>query len=294
MWVFNCLFVVLGQILVTVGLEVRVSKMPQTIIRGETALLQCAFNVTGDEPLDHITIQWLHMGSNALVHSYYYGSDQLKLQSAQYSGRTSLFPDQFKHGNISLKLQGVRPSDAGQYKCHVSTLMESDEGTLSVQFAAYYTEPNLMIRHNPPSIILSFESEGYPKADVLWYSGEEKLEPVLSETVYQQTTDNLYLLKSIMARNNTSLSEKYTFVLRNDAVKQTILRPVHLLGIAYPLQNQEASSLYVVIMAVSLIALVALLVIIALNIMLSRRRNLQDSQRLKERMDVINGILLSQ
>uniref|UniRef100_A0A4W3J016 Ig-like domain-containing protein n=1 Tax=Callorhinchus milii TaxID=7868 RepID=A0A4W3J016_CALMI len=267
------------------GLEVRVSKMPQTIIRGETALLQCAFNVTGDEPLDHITIQWLHMGSNALVHSYYYGSDQLKLQSAQYSGRTSLFPDQFKHGNISLKLQGVRPSDAGQYKCHVSTLMET-----------YYTEPNLMIRHNPPSIILSFESEGYPKADVLWYSGEEKLEPVLSETVYQQTTDNLYLLKSIMARNNTSLSEKYTFVLRNDAVKQTILRPVHLLGIGKALNfiYLGASSLYVVIMAVSLIALVALLVIIALNIMLSRRRNLQDSQRLKERMDVINGILLSQ
>ena len=40
----------------------------------------------------------------------------------QYMNRTSLFPDQLAHGNMSLKLSSVIHSDKGAYKCFAPQL----------------------------------------------------------------------------------------------------------------------------------------------------------------------------
>uniref|UniRef100_A0A3B4X7I4 Ig-like domain-containing protein n=1 Tax=Seriola lalandi dorsalis TaxID=1841481 RepID=A0A3B4X7I4_SERLL len=40
-------------------------------------------------------------------------------KNPSYLGRTSLFTDELKHGNISLKLSRVKPADQGRYKCFI-------------------------------------------------------------------------------------------------------------------------------------------------------------------------------
>lgn len=51
--------------------------------------------------------------------------DGMELQSKahpSYRGRTSLFTDELKHGNVSLKLSTVKISDGGNYRCFIPGL----------------------------------------------------------------------------------------------------------------------------------------------------------------------------
>ncbi|XP_071227506.1 butyrophilin subfamily 1 member A1-like isoform X1 [Salvelinus alpinus] len=56
------------------------------------------------------------------VHLYRDRSDDNVLQNPSYSGRTSLFSEELKNGNVSLKLTNVKHSDAGNYTCYIPTL----------------------------------------------------------------------------------------------------------------------------------------------------------------------------
>ncbi|XP_020362760.1 butyrophilin subfamily 1 member A1 isoform X1 [Oncorhynchus kisutch] len=56
------------------------------------------------------------------VHLYRDRSDDNVIQYPSYSGRTSLFREELKNGNVSLKLTNVKLSDAGNYTCYIPTL----------------------------------------------------------------------------------------------------------------------------------------------------------------------------
>ena len=43
-------------------------------------------------------------------------------QNNDYEGRTSLFIDRLKHGDVSLKLSKVKISDEGTYRCYIPDL----------------------------------------------------------------------------------------------------------------------------------------------------------------------------
>lgn len=51
------------------------------------------------------------------VHFFNYGKDSLKNQHKKFQGRTSLFLDQMKYGNFSLKLSNVQLEDDAEYSC---------------------------------------------------------------------------------------------------------------------------------------------------------------------------------
>lgn len=55
------------------------------------------------------------------VHLYRDHSDDYALQNPSYTGRTSLFHEELKNGNVSLKLTNVKRSDAGNYTCYIPT-----------------------------------------------------------------------------------------------------------------------------------------------------------------------------
>uniref|UniRef100_UPI00398F6CCB CD276 antigen-like isoform X1 n=2 Tax=Pristiophorus japonicus TaxID=55135 RepID=UPI00398F6CCB len=204
--------------------KVHTPKVPVTAVHGQYTVLRCSFTTLGESSLQMLIISWQRAETEELVYSYYYGKEQLSRQSPQYSGRTSLFPEEFKRGNASVKLDQVRPEDAGQYKCFVSNAQGSGEGIVSLIFAAYYTEPDFFIQVTPFGTVFRFESQGYPPATISWYNEENEDISTLSETSYQQSGDGLYSLHSILEIHDSNRSSNYTFSLRNDVLHQSISR----------------------------------------------------------------------
>lgn len=82
---------------------------------GETVILPCTATSPGELILSNSMLYW-QIGS-VVVHFSYNGQDSPDYQNQHYRGRTSLFWDQMKHGNFSLKLSNVQLQDTAVYNC---------------------------------------------------------------------------------------------------------------------------------------------------------------------------------
>lgn len=77
-----------------------------------------------------IVIRWAKVGVARLVHEFREGKDQLQEQDVVFQGRTVVFADQVIGGNASLELREVQLSDAGTYRCSVTTSRGSGAAVL--------------------------------------------------------------------------------------------------------------------------------------------------------------------
>ncbi|KAM6894292.1 tumor necrosis factor receptor superfamily member 14-like [Lycodopsis pacificus] len=66
------------------------------------------------------------------VHCYQSNRVEEDLQVDSYVSRTSLFTDDLKHGNVSLKIKKVKLSDGGIYRCDVPQLASASKSILVV------------------------------------------------------------------------------------------------------------------------------------------------------------------
>ncbi|XP_048414089.1 CD276 antigen-like [Stegostoma tigrinum] len=252
-----------GRLALSKGFKVLMPKEQVIAILNQVVMLECNFTVTEEPPLKNIVINWQLANTNQVVHSYYYGRDQLKKQNPNYFGITSLFPEEFKRGNASLRLEGVKLKHSGKYQCYVSNASGSGEGIITVVLAAFYSEPRLIIKQKSSSTSLMFESSGYPKADISWYFGDNKDASVLSNTSYWQDADGLYTVQSTMEINKIENNSTYTFVLRNAVVNQTILRTFTLKAEEYGTSmSKSASTLLLITIAGSVLIIMALAILL--------------------------------
>ncbi|NXS32825.1 MOG protein, partial [Pomatostomus ruficeps] len=82
---------------------------------GETVVLPCTTSPPGELSLNRFKLYW-QIGKK-IVHFFQNGQDSLKDQDQNFSNRTSLFLDQMKHGNLSLKITNVQLLDDAEYTC---------------------------------------------------------------------------------------------------------------------------------------------------------------------------------
>ena len=85
---------------------------------GEDAVLPCSITHPGVDDGD-LAVHWTRadLPSDQYVHYWWAGHMNAENQSPSYKGRTSLFKDEVKKGNMSLKLSRVKSSDEGNYTC---------------------------------------------------------------------------------------------------------------------------------------------------------------------------------
>ncbi|KAM7066145.1 myelin-oligodendrocyte glycoprotein-like [Acridotheres tristis] len=83
---------------------------------GETVVLPCSTSPPGELTLSKSLLYW-QIGTTHLVHFFQNGQDSLKDQDEKFRGRTSLFLDQMKYGNLSLKISSVQLGDNAEYSC---------------------------------------------------------------------------------------------------------------------------------------------------------------------------------
>ncbi|KAL2310390.1 hypothetical protein Nmel_002040, partial [Mimus melanotis] len=83
---------------------------------GETVVLPCSTSPPGELTLSKSWLYW-QIGTKELVHFFHNGQDSPERQDKKFQGRTSLFLDQMKYGNLSLKISNVQLGDDAEYSC---------------------------------------------------------------------------------------------------------------------------------------------------------------------------------
>ncbi|XP_029575897.1 butyrophilin-like protein 10 isoform X3 [Salmo trutta] len=119
-WVV-CLFLELQSAVSSADNPVLVgSTDPVRGIVGGDVILPCFLRSTSSAVEESVEWQRIDLEPKE-VHLYRDRGDDYALQNPSYSGRTSLFSEELKNGNVSLKLINVKPSDAGNYTCYTPT-----------------------------------------------------------------------------------------------------------------------------------------------------------------------------
>ena len=96
------------------------SSQPVMAMVGDDVILPC--HIEPPVNMENETVEWRRGGSLDYVHRLLDGRVDSEHQNPSYKQRTSLFPEQLSHGNISLKLTRVKLSDQGTYSCSVKHL----------------------------------------------------------------------------------------------------------------------------------------------------------------------------
>ncbi|XP_029111918.1 butyrophilin subfamily 1 member A1-like [Scleropages formosus] len=153
--------------------EVLGPAQPIVAVAGEDVVLPCYLkpNISAVD----LSVEWFRVQTgNPLVHLYRDHEDRYEKQIPSYRGRTSLFLEELKKGNTSLKLFGVRGSDDGPYKCFVQSQQWQDDSWINLRIKAVGTQPVISIEgYKEGGISLVCESKGwYPQPQVVWMDSE--------------------------------------------------------------------------------------------------------------------------
>lgn len=218
--IFYCLKIVL-----LAALEVRTPQSSVVGVYGRPVVLGCVFSSPEGQADGDLVVTWQTAGDSRVVHSFYYGKDQLDLQSSGYHNRTGLYHSELLKGNASLRLEGVDLRDEGRYVCSVSNKFGAAKAEVELKYAVFYTEPQLTIRAHSSNVTFLYESEGFPEPHIQWNSdGSDILDPE-TEVTNSSKHQGLYSLRTQLAvQHGRRLN--YTFTLRNHLVEQVIHRPV--------------------------------------------------------------------
>ncbi|XP_039596117.1 CD276 antigen-like [Polypterus senegalus] len=217
---------------------VTIPKSLQVAELGQDVVMACSFTMNGDLDIKNIIITWQR--GEEVVHSFYYGQDQLHTQSRSYTSRTSLYVSNIIKGNASLMLKSVSAVDRGDYTCSVSTSIGSQKKTFLLVIAAFYTEPVMQIKVLPQTVAFSFYSEGYPNSTIQWLSEDGLDMTNLTDSSYTEKDNGLLSVKStLMTKRN--LNTSFTFILQNCVLEQKIIRTFSLISDNAPSKDYDGS-----------------------------------------------------
>ncbi|CAM5175687.1 unnamed protein product [Eretmochelys imbricata] len=178
------------------------AESPITAQFGRDVTLSCLFQSQPGMNLQHLTLTWQKEWAGTedlVVHSHYYGKDQLVKQDEAYRNRTWLDPEGLARGNASLTLRGVRTQDEGVYHCHVTSEQGTTSETRQVTVMVPYSEPHLTLDFSfrLGHTLLTFSSGGgYPRASVVWRNGMGTNLTELSSSTESVDAQGLYTLCS--------------------------------------------------------------------------------------------------
>ncbi|XP_019332071.1 V-set domain-containing T-cell activation inhibitor 1 [Alligator mississippiensis] len=187
---------------------------------GENSILGCTFEP--DIKLSNVVIQWVKDGVAGLVHEYRDGKDQLHSQDETFQGRTAVFAEQVISGNASLMLRDVQLSDAGTYRCSVTTSKGNGEAVLEYKTGAFST-PEVHVDYNSSWETLRCEApRWFPQPVVMWTSPNvtgNNLSEVVN-TSFKLNSENV-TMKVVSFLHNITANTTYTCVIKNDIAKAT-------------------------------------------------------------------------
>uniref|UniRef100_A0A667YUX5 Ig-like domain-containing protein n=1 Tax=Myripristis murdjan TaxID=586833 RepID=A0A667YUX5_9TELE len=200
-------------------------------------------------------VDWMRPDlDHSLVHQRYKGQEVVTRQNPSYVGRTSLFTDKLKHGNVSLKLSEVKLSDEGGYRCLLPSL--KDPGRLAgLPMSMTHDHVHLNLSSG---VVLECESKGwYPEPELFWLDAEGKLLSAgAPETV--RGPDGLYTVSSRVTVEK-SHSNSFTCRVQQLSINQSRDTHIHVPDDLFPPNHAIAITVRVVVPVMCISAVVFIL-----------------------------------
>ncbi|XP_044039903.1 butyrophilin subfamily 2 member A1-like isoform X9 [Siniperca chuatsi] len=226
------------------------SSQPIVATLGDDIILPCHLEPAEDAL--GLTLEWTRPDLNPrFVYVRRSGQELVGKKHESFEGRTSLFIDELKMGNISLKLSKVTLADQGTYRCFILQLgLETLVQLVAVSGAVSSPVITLAgIDEATSGVILQCESAGwYPEPEVLWLDGEGKLVSVgPTETV--RGPDDLYTVSSRVTVEKRH-SNNFTCRVQQQNINQTRETHIHVLDDFFEVQSSYSP--VTVVLAVSL------------------------------------------
>uniref|UniRef100_A0A8C7R4H8 Ig-like domain-containing protein n=2 Tax=Oncorhynchus mykiss TaxID=8022 RepID=A0A8C7R4H8_ONCMY len=146
-------------------------------VAGDDIILPCY--IKPNISVEDMRVDWFRVNlpdtqSNIRVHLYQDGRDKYHDQIPSYRGRTSLFKEELKKGNTSLKLTRVQGTDDGHYKCLVESKTHYDDSTIQVYVRAIGSKPEVSIEGQKEGgmALLCVTKGWFPEPELEWLDSE--------------------------------------------------------------------------------------------------------------------------
>ncbi|XP_042185230.1 butyrophilin subfamily 3 member A2 [Oncorhynchus tshawytscha] len=203
-WCFGILFISVS--LITTGSsEVQVvgPADPVVALAGDDIILPCSLepNVSAED----MTVEWTRLYLKTNVHLYLDGRDSNDEQHPSYRGRTSMFHEELKKGNVSLKLTRVTLSDAGSYRCFLPTLTSQVKETTIQLLVGAVSQPVISIDGTKDwGVVLKCESGGwFPEPDMEWLDSSGTNPPADGPPEKHRDSEGLYTVRQHVTVDKT-------------------------------------------------------------------------------------------
>uniref|UniRef100_A0A3P8TNJ2 Ig-like domain-containing protein n=1 Tax=Amphiprion percula TaxID=161767 RepID=A0A3P8TNJ2_AMPPE len=227
-----------------------------------------------------VTVEWARPDLNPrFIYVSRSGHDLEKMKNPSFKGRTSMFIDELKNGNISLKISKVKQADAGRYRCFVPELNEDTFMELVVVSGAV-SQPVTTLAgiDGKGGVVLQCDSAGwYPEPEVLWLDAEGNLLSA-GPTETLRGPDDLYSVSSRVTVEKKH-GNKFTCRVQQNNINQTRDTWIHVPHDFFVVQSCSTST--TVSLAVCMVVSIILFILAVVLFVHMRRQN-----RTKRREDV--------
>ncbi|XP_036404162.1 butyrophilin subfamily 2 member A2-like [Megalops cyprinoides] len=131
------------------------------------------------------------------IHSYTKQTENTDHQPDAYKDRVSLFKEELERGNVSLKLTKVQVSDAGTYRCSVTSMTWESEAVIKLEVIGIGNPPLVSLAAPHDGIRFTCVSGGwYPRPVLLWMDENGADLTSSAQTTEKNDTNSLFTLIS--------------------------------------------------------------------------------------------------
>ncbi|XP_076019050.1 uncharacterized protein LOC143010559 isoform X3 [Genypterus blacodes] len=201
---------------------------PQPIVAklGDDIVLPCLLEPATDSA--GLTLEWSKPDMRPrFVFVWREKEELLDIKHPSYMGRASMFIDELKHGNISLKISKAKLSDEGRYRCFIPTLKIDTFVDLVVGVVSSPLIRLSGIDTSSSAVMLECESAGwYPEPEVLWLDAEGNIVSA-GPTETLRGPDGLYTVNSSVTVDNKH-GNTFTCKLRQNKTNLTRETQIHV------------------------------------------------------------------
>ncbi|XP_025939364.1 programmed cell death 1 ligand 1 isoform X2 [Apteryx rowi] len=170
-----------------------------TVEYGSNVTMECTFPVNGQLKFRDLSVSWEKKDEfRKEVYVLLKGEEDFSSQHSDFKGRIKLLKDKLNFGQSLLQITDVKLRDAGFYRCLID-YRGADYKMINLKVKAPYRTINQgVVSTGDKEWKLTCQSEGYPKAEVIWQNEKYQDLTDKANTSYEAGDDQLYRVTSTL------------------------------------------------------------------------------------------------